>query len=150
MPSFCSKKYLIQILVNKILKCFIVFCHTLKNTLMKLIETAHIAVMLQIGDLNLSCKLVSLYHLYVIHIRAFFIVCKQIDRINNIIGEAALFELLESYRRVLDNIMKKRCADGIFIVHLLRKMKRMKDVRQTALIDLKLMSSKHDFHRFFS
>jgi ethanolamine ammonia-lyase small subunit len=69
---------------------------------------------------------------------------QQPDRVNNFAGYAPRRQVLESYIRVLNNIMQKGRAHRNLVTHLLRQMERMKYVRQTGAVNLTYMRVKGD------
>ena len=85
----------------------------------------------------------------IVHIRHTALMRQQRKRVNDLTGKALRRQVVNRHIRVLRHIVQQGDTDGILVVHLLGKMKRMENIRQPAFIELVLVRLKCDFQGLF-
>ena len=72
----------------------LIFLAACESLLVNIIQTACVAVVLQIGKLYLLCDRVILYTPHIIKIRLVLVVCHQGDRFKNLIRKPFFFQII--------------------------------------------------------
>jgi hypothetical protein len=116
-------------------------------------KARHIGIMRKIRNLHGTRSVIFFDPRNVCHIFFFGIYIigarEQAQRRQNVLTEAFLPKHLKGIIRILNNVMQERDNCRQFILHLLREVERMKNIRHSAFIQSVFMRCKTNGKRFF-